>query len=100
MEELPDESAYRSALLEDRDLAEAAVKRPTPEPGPLSLRGYSPLIRKIDDLIDAVFQLAAITAHAKPSDAPSVERPKPEIEYVRTEMVSENLSVVVAYLLR
>ncbi|MDG3012455.1 hypothetical protein G4X40_20150 [Rhodococcus sp. D2-41] len=97
--ELEQGSAYLSAVLSDRELAEQAAHLPEPEPGPPRLRGYTTLMSRLDDLLDAVLKLQATTAGADPRKVPDITRPKPEVDLVRRELDAEALDDFVDLLL-
>lgn len=93
-------SNYLSAVMEDRELAEQVAELPEPPPGRPTLRGYTPLMQRLDDVIDVLLKLQATAAHVNPREAATVERPKPAVEYVRREIASSRLKDVERLLLR
>lgn len=105
LELLPDGAHYPAALLTDRELAELMladededVRPPVPDKHP-PLRGYTPLIAKLDDVIDILIALQATTAHSDPRKAGRVPRPRTAVDVVRDERDSEVLSGFVDQLL-
>lgn len=99
-EQLSFGSEFFAAQLEDQELAEQAADLPEPPPAPPSMRGYSPLLRKLDDVLDAIRGLHGATVGANPGDITPVERPKPRVELVRRERASAVLGSVTRLLLR
>lgn len=107
LELLPDGSNYPSAILSDREIAESLVmdddndgsaRKSTDRSPPL--RGYTPLMAKIDDLIDVLMVIQATAAKADPRKAGKVPRPRTAIERARDERDSKLLSQFVDSLFR
>lgn len=104
--EMPEGGRYVSAVLGDREHAEAALDAEDPDarPAPASkhppLAGYTPLFAKLDDLLEVLIALQYTTAHQDPRKAPKIPRPKTAYELVRDERDSVLLSSFVDRLLR
>lgn len=108
LELIPDGAHYPSAIFSDREIAERIAEDEELEEGSARkstdrsppLRGYTPLMAKIDDLIDVLMVIQATAAKADPRKAGKVPRPRTAIERVRDERDSKLLSQFVDSLFR
>src|SRR5699024_2108470 len=84
--QLPDGAKYPSAVLMDREIAEATLdaeeadedadKRPDPVSKNPSLDGYTPLMAKLDNMLEVLIALQYTLAKQDPRKAPKAPRPK------------------------
>lgn len=96
---LPQGSAYKSALLEDRELAEKlldqlAGKRPKPQPP--GFREYSTVVERLMNIEDL---LAAFMAGFSEGKATPVLRPKSAFQELKKERTSAGLKSALSQLL-
>ena len=108
--QLPDGAKYPSAVLMDREIAEATLdaeaededpdKRPAPASKNPPLNGYTPLMAKLDDLLEVMIAVQYTLAKQDPRKAPKAPRPKTAYEVVRDERDSVALNSFVSRLLR
>lgn len=104
--QLPDGGRYVSAVLSDRESAEATLdaedpdKRPEPASRIPPLSGYTPLMAKLDDVLEVLIAVQYTLAKQDPRKAPKAPRPKTAVEIVRDERDSLALSSFVDRLLR
>ncbi|MBF6368428.1 hypothetical protein IU469_22280 [Nocardia puris] len=70
----------------DPEVIAALAEMPPATPGDLPLVGYDPLVARLANLEDLLYQLIWVTARADPSNAPRAVRPVTPIEKWRDEV--------------
>lgn len=104
LDEMPYGSRYSAAMLMDREIAEQIVdaeEEAAEAAGDVAperreyrppLAGYSPLMQKLDDVLDVLITSQATQAHADPRNAGKVPRPQTAAQILRDERDSARLN--------
>lgn len=97
LSQLPDGSRYTAAVLSDKELAGAALDAQDPDAKPAppqkhpNLAGYTPMIGKLDDVLNVLIALQYTLAKQDPRKAPKAPRPKTAYELLSDERQRERI---------
>ncbi|BAH52294.1 hypothetical protein [Rhodococcus opacus] len=94
-DQFPPGSAYKSALMEDDEIAEYLANQPESPPAnpddPIPFRWFDPTAQRLTDMIDLLVKVVYASAGNDPNAAPTAPRPVPKHVLIRRERKRKRL---------